>query len=83
MRNRPRHVTLDRSCTTLTEMGSPAKRRATYEDLLAIPAPLVAEILNGELVTHPRPAAPHARATSRLGMKLGSPFDAGDGGPGG
>jgi Uma2 family endonuclease len=64
-------------------MADPAKRQATYEDLLAVPWPLVAEILNGELVTHPRPAARHARAATVLGGRLSGPFDLGDGGPGG
>lgn len=64
-------------------MAGPAKRRATYEDLLAVPEHLVAEIIDGELVTQPRPASPHARAASRLGMELGGPFDRGKGGPGG
>ena len=64
-------------------MGTPAQKRATYEDLLAVPEPLVAEILDGALITHPRPGAPHARAASRLGMDLGGPFDRGRGGPGG
>jgi Uma2 family endonuclease len=44
---------------------------------------MVAEIIDGELVTSPRPATPHARAASRLGMELGGPFDRGKGGPGG
>jgi Uma2 family endonuclease len=44
---------------------------------------MVAEILDGTLVTSPRPAIPHARAASRLGMDLGGPFDRGRGGPGG
>jgi len=64
-------------------MADPAKRRATYEDLLAVPEHLVAEIIGGELVTQPRPASPHSRAASRLGMELGGPFDRGKGGPGG
>jgi Uma2 family endonuclease len=64
-------------------MADPAKRHATYEDLLAVPDTLVAEIIHGTLVTHPRPAAPHARAASRLGIDLGGPFDRGKGGPGG
>ncbi len=64
-------------------MGEPAKRRATYDDLLAVPAHLVAEILDGELVTQPRPASPHTRAASRLGAELDGPFDRGKGGPGG
>lgn len=64
-------------------MGDPAKRRATYQDLLAVPEHLVAEIIDGQLVTQPRPASRHARAASRLGVKLGGPFDLGEGGPGG
>jgi Uma2 family endonuclease len=64
-------------------MGDPAKRRATYEDLRAVAKNLVAEIIDGELVTQPRPASLHARASSRLGMELGGPFDRGKGGPGG
>jgi len=64
-------------------MGDPAKRRATYEDLLAVPKHLVAEILDGNLVTQPRPASFHARAASRLGAELDGPFDRGRGGPGG
>ena len=51
------------------------KRRATYEDLCRVPEPLVAEILDGELFTSPRPAIRHALAASRLGMALG-PFGA-------
>jgi Uma2 family endonuclease len=64
-------------------MGDLAKRRATYEDLLAVPGHLVAEILDGVLITQPRPASLHARASSRLGIDLGGPFDRGKGGPGG
>ena len=64
-------------------MAKPAKRAATYEDLLAVPEHLVAEILFGTLVTHPRPAPRHARVANRLGTVLGPPFDLGAGGPGG
>lgn len=64
-------------------VSEPPRRRATYDDVLAAPEHLVAEIINGELVTHPRPAAPHALAASRLGIDLGGPFDRGKGGPGG
>ena len=64
-------------------MGDPAVRQATYEDLLQVPEPLVAEVLNGELHTHPRPAPRHARASSILGGKFTEPFDLGHGGPGG
>jgi hypothetical protein len=36
---------------------SDGKRRATYEDLMAVPDHLVAEIINGELVTSARAAS--------------------------
>jgi len=64
-------------------MGDPARRRATYEDLLAVPEHMVAEIIHGVLITNPRPGAPHTRAASRLGGVLDGPFDRGKGGPGG
>lgn len=63
--------------------GPPTRRRATYEDLLAVPEHLVAEIIDGELVTSPRPAVPHALATGGLSADLIGPFDRGRGGPGG
>ena len=52
-------------------MGLPAEkpRRATYADLEAVPPNQVAEIIHGELYAFPRPAIPHARAASRLGIK--------------
>jgi Uma2 family endonuclease len=59
-----------------------ARRRATYADLLKVPDTLVAEILDGELLTSPRPASPHARASSTLRGAL-DPFDRRIGGPGG
>jgi hypothetical protein len=59
-----------------------AQRRATYEDLLKVPDTFIAEILDGELLTSPRPASPHARAVLSLGQDL-NPFDRRPGGPGG
>jgi hypothetical protein len=64
-------------------MAQPAKRAAPYEDLLAVSKHLVAEILFGELVTHPRPAPRHAVAGAARGSVLGPPFQFGRGGPGG
>lgn len=64
-------------------MGDPAQRRATYQDVLEAPDHVVAEIIEGTLRTHPRPRVRHARASSRLGTRLGGPFDEGIGGPGG
>ena len=72
------------SAGTMTRSGEAAALpRATYQDVLDAPAHRVAEIVDGTLYTHPRPAAPHVRASSRLGMELGGPFDTGRGGPGG
>jgi Uma2 family endonuclease len=64
-------------------MGEAAKRYAVYEDLFELPDNIVGEILNGVLETHPRPAPRHARASSSLGGKIVSPYDHGQGGPGG
>jgi Uma2 family endonuclease len=64
-------------------MALPKSKPATYVELLAVPDHLVAELIDGELITSPRPAARHARASSRLGVHLGGPFDSGIGGPGG
>ena len=64
-------------------MSEPAKRNASYDDLLSLPENLVGEILQGQLHTHPRPSPKHALAYSALGYSLGGPFGAGIGGPGG
>ena len=64
-------------------MADPALRRATYEDLFALPAHVVGEILDGELVVSPRPGLAHGAAASALGEELGPPFKRGRGGPGG
>ena len=64
-------------------MVEPARRRATYHDVIAAPPGKVAEVLDGELYLSPRPAPPHAAATSALGEELGPPFKRGRGGPGG
>lgn len=64
-------------------MSRPAKRPATYEDLLQVPDHMVAEIIDGELFTTPRPALPHARTSGALHNHLYDPFDEGRGGPGG
>jgi hypothetical protein len=60
-----------------------ARRPATYADLLQVPGHLVAEILDGELHTTPRPAPRHAAAYTGLAGALHGPFDRGRGGPGG
>jgi len=67
-------------------MGNAPRRRASYDDLCKVPDNLVAEILDGELFTSPRPASPHARAVSAVGSDLFGAFDRPPGdpkGPGG
>ena len=57
--------------------------RATYHDMLDAPPHMVAEIIDGTLFTHPRPASLHARACYELGSIIGPPFSRGREGPGG
>ena len=61
----------------------PATRAACYEDLFDLPENLVGEIIGGQLITQPRPAPRHSRASSSLGGALDNPYDKGRGGPGG
>ena len=61
----------------------PGPARATYQDVLDAPAHRVAEIVEGVLHTHPRPAMPHALASSVLGRRIGNPYHDEIGGPGG
>jgi Uma2 family endonuclease len=64
-------------------MADAAVKRATYEDVLRAPAHMVAEVIDGVLTTHPRPASPHTQAATTLGEELRPPFKRGKGGPGG
>lgn len=54
-----------------------------YEQLLALPAHVTGEILNGELHTMTRPSGRHGLAAGALHADLGAPFGFGRGGPGG
>ncbi|TFF20740.1 Uma2 family endonuclease [Jiella endophytica] len=65
------------------EQLSPGPRKATYADLEAADPLLVAEIIDGELVTHPRPVPKHAAAASYLGAEILDAFGRGRSGPGG
>ena len=63
-----------------------ALKSASYQDLLKLPDNVVGEIVDGELIVSPRPASPHARASSAAGMEIGGPFHRKPGdprGPGG
>src|SRR5258708_2837802 len=64
---------------------NPARKMATWEDLLALPEDTRAEVIAGSVVTPPAPLPRHARAQRALGSFLGRPFDDDDGrgGPGG
>jgi Uma2 family endonuclease len=64
-------------------MSARVREHATYEDLLQVPDNLVAELIEGELYTSPRPSGPHTVAASALGFLLGPAFQFGSSGPGG
>lgn len=60
-----------------------APKLATYEDLVALPAEVTAELLGGELVVQPSALFEHSEAQFGLGEQLRGPFHRGRGGPGG
>ena len=66
-------------------MSDAAPKPASYEDLLALPENVRAEVLGGRIVTAPAPLPKHSRAQRALGSFVGGPFDDDDGrgGPGG
>lgn len=64
-------------------MTAPKKPRATYQDLLDAPDTVIAEILEGELFTSPRPRGRHSIAHGNLLTLLHPPFYRRRGGPGG
>lgn len=59
------------------------RRPATYQDVLDAPPHMVAEIANGRLHLHPRPALRHSRASFSMAGRLDAPFQRGEDGPGG
>lgn len=63
-------------------LASRPKAPARYEDIVALPENLVGEIVAGELHASPRPANPHALASSALGGELVPTYQFGRGGPG-
>lgn len=68
---------------TRSMAGDPARKLATYEDVLAAPPHMVAEVVRGSLSLMPRPRPVHARSASRLGMALAGFDGVGGQGPGG
>ncbi len=63
----------------------PARRHATYSDLLGLAEDIRAEIIAGEIVTLPAPRPRHSKPQRALGRFIGGPYDDDDGfgGPGG
>jgi Uma2 family endonuclease len=65
-------------------MAEPARRPATWEELLATPDDgRIYEVLAGNLEAQPRPRPSHGRTQALLAGELSGPFDRGRGGPGG
>ena len=64
-------------------MGEVVNKRATYADIEATPDHVVAELMDGALVTHPRPAPRHSLAFMALSHQLSGPFQFDEDGPGG
>ena len=67
----------------MNKHAAPAKRPATYQDVLDAPPGMIAELVNGALHLHPRPATRHARASFKIAARLDDPYENGVGGPGG
>lgn len=67
----------------MNEHAPAIRAPATYQDVLDAQPNLVAEILNGALHLHPRPASRHARASFKIAGRLDGPYQDGIGGPGG
>ena len=53
----------------------------TYQDVPDAPPHMVAEIVDDVLYAFPKPAPAHAVAGSRIGIRIGIPFDIGGDGP--
>jgi hypothetical protein len=64
-------------------VSNPAKRLATYEDILGLPENVRAEVIAGEVLVQPSPTPGHQYMLSELYAQLTNPFQRGRGGPGG
>jgi Uma2 family endonuclease len=66
-------------------MALPQRKLATYEDLLALPDDVKAEVIAGEIVVTPSGLPRHSNAQGAARRFVGGPFhdDHGRGGPGG
>jgi Uma2 family endonuclease len=64
-------------------VNQPVQHAVTYADIEALPEHIVGEIIDGALLTHPRPSPRHAAAAAALTSELGPAFQTGRQGPGG
>lgn len=64
-------------------MSESARRLATYEDLLALPEGVRAEVVAGQVVVSPSPSPIHQSVVGEIYAELRGPFQRGRGGPGG
>jgi Uma2 family endonuclease len=65
-------------------VGDTAAKRATWEDLEALPDNVVGELIRGVLHVMPRPRVPHGRAQGRIYSRVDGSYDSNDNdGPGG
>jgi Uma2 family endonuclease len=60
-----------------------SRRPATVRDLDDLPEDVIGQIVDGELIVHPRPDHPHVSVATRLTWMLVGPFDLELNGPGG
>ena len=67
----------------MNKHAAPAKRPATYQDVLDAPAGMVAELVDGALHLHPRPPSGTLGRASRSPRGSTIPYENGIGGPGG
>lgn len=64
-------------------MAARIKEHAAYEDLLRAPENMVAELVDGELYTWPRPRGTHGRAAMNIATAINIRYGQGSGGIGG
>lgn len=55
-------------------MSDQATKKATYDDLFGIPENMTGEIIDGELIVHPRPSRKHISAASSLRFESDQPI---------
>ncbi len=59
-------------------MAQPARKLATYDDILGLPADARAEVIAGVLYEHASPRPRHQRVQAAFGRYVGGPFDQDD-----